>query len=63
MKINIEVQNDEVVTPLKFATELIRVETEGRSLCGFDSGISWLEEVGEYIVTFAKHNRRNRKVD
>lgn len=63
MKIHIEVENDETITPLKFATELIRMETEGTSLCGFDAGISWLEEIGEYIITFTKHNRRIRKVE
>ena len=63
MKIHIEVENDEVVTPLKFATELIRMETEGTSPCGFDAGVSWLEEMAEYIITFTKHNRRIRKVE
>ena len=59
MKIHIEVENDEAITPLKFATELIGMEVEARiSPCGFDAGISWLEEVAEY---FTKHNRRIMK--
>ena len=59
MKIHIEVENDEFVTPLMFANELIRMETECRTPSGFKKGVSWLGEVAEYIMVFVNYNRRN----
>lgn len=57
MKISIELETNEMGTPLEFANELIRMETEVRSPRGFEQGVSWLSEMAEYIMVFVKHNK------
>lgn len=57
MKIGIELETNEMGTPLEFANELIRMETEYRSPCGFEQGVSWLSEMAEYITVFVKYHK------
>lgn len=59
MKIEIYLEENEFGTPLEFANELIRMETEGRSPHGFDKGVSWLAEMAEYIRVFTKRRERS----
>ena len=58
MKIEIHLESNELGTPLEFANEMIRIETEGRTLSGFECGVNWLEEMAEYIMVFVKHRCR-----
>ena len=57
MRIEIYLEANEMGTPLEFANELIRMETNDRSPCGFEQGVSWLAEMAEYITVFVKHNK------
>lgn len=57
MKISIELETNEMGTPLEFANELIRMEAEDRSPHGIEQGVRWLSEMAEYITTFAKYHK------
>jgi len=57
MKIEIHCETNEMGTPLEFANELIRMETQSTSVSSYNNGIMWLAEMAEYIMVFTKHNK------